>query len=174
MSTSPSSPIELTSDEKYDLLENLGQLQNLEHLGSIAQSLALLAEAGGPTTARQQYRTSQNLVTEVAPTPVAEVAVSANDSEITFSDGRTVPTAAVRALTAYDETTWAGALLPEARAAVAYVVLNSVEVETEPVLRTNYPFCLAPNPVKGDPSSPCIKRTEHGGHHQNNEDQVWL
>lgn len=170
MSTEPSQPIELTSDQKYQLLEDLSQLQ---HLSSIAQSLRLLAEAGPQTTAESLYREAKGVVSTMATPPVAEVPTAANDKEITLPDGRTVPTATVRALTEYDETVWAGALIPEARAAIAYVVLNAVSQETEPVLRTNYPFCLAANPVKGDTASPCIKRADHNGTHQNNNDEVW-
>lgn len=105
--------------------------------------------------------------------PTTEIPTGADGDDIIFSDGRSVPAKAVRALTEYNEGVWQGAVVPEARAAVAYVVLSAVETEKLPVLRTNYPFCLEPNPSELASDSPCILRSGHRTKHADNNDGVW-
>lgn len=154
----------VTPSEKFRLLDDLS---------TIAQSLDRLAEAG-LTTPQQVF--NQQVTAPTPEIPQSEVPAQGNDTEIVLPDGRSVPTAAVRALAEYAETTWPDSVLPEARAAVAYTVLSAVETEkeeqAEPVLRTNYPFCLEPNP---DPlESPCILRADHRAQkHADNNDGTW-
>lgn len=143
---------------------------NLLHFDRIAQSLETLAEQFVPTTATPPASGTPQ-PTQIA--PVTEVAVQGNDTEITLPDGRTVPTKVIRALAEYDNTTWPGAVTPEARAAIAHVVIKTIESDQEPVLRTNYPFCLNDDPRIREKSSPCIKRADHRGKHQDNNDGVW-
>jgi hypothetical protein len=158
----------VTPSEKYRLLDDLS---------TIAQSLDRLAEQG-PTTPLSVFNqtvTSPAMI-ELTEIPPSEVPAQGNDTEIVLPDGRTVPTAAVRALAVYGDTTWPDAVRPEARAAVVWTVLSAVETEKEeakePVLRTNYPFCLEPNP---DPlESPCILRADHRSpKHADNNDGTW-
>ena len=104
---------------------------------------------------------------------MSELPVAANNEVISLADGRAVPTAVIRALDVYDTTIWPGALLPEARAAIAHVVINVVEADKEPVLRTKYPFCLEPNPGNLSYESPCILKAGHNTKHQDNNDGVW-
>ncbi len=165
MSQEQSRPIELTSYELSNLLQNLDQLQHLEHLGSLAQSLDRLVEAGGLTT--------QPPASEQSSPPTSEIPTGAENDLIVLPDGRAVPSAVVRALTEYNETVWPGALLPEARAAIAHVVIREIEGNQEPVLRTNYPFCLDPNPGGQSYDSPCVLRSGHHGKHRDNNDGTW-
>lgn len=137
----------------------------LEHL---AQSLGHLVEAGVPTTQAQASEQAQS----VTP-PQTEIPTAAKDGHIILPDGRSVPADVIRALTEYNEGVWPGALLPEARAAVAHVVIRTIEGNQEPVLRTNYPFCLDPNPGGRSYESPCILRADHSGKHRDNDDGVW-
>lgn len=165
MSRETPEPLALTSDQKYDLLE---AIEHLKFLEPIAQSLSTLAEAGRSTTPQQPSEP------ERPPVPQSEVPARATPEEITLPDGRTVPTNVVSALAEYDAGTWPGSVLPEARAAVASVVIREVEKNEKPALRTDYPFCLDEAETQGvDSGSPCIKRSGHPGKHQDNNDGVW-
>lgn len=144
--------------------------QALSLLESIDQSLKTLAEqSSGSITPNLVF--NQTVVGETE-YPKSEIAVHGSPEEITLPDGRTAPTEAVQALAKYDEEVWPGAVIPEARASVVHAVLKASEIENDiPVLRTNYPFCLDPNPSGID--SPCIKRSGHRGKHQDNNDGTW-
>jgi hypothetical protein len=161
MSQDPDEPFELTRDQKYDLLEAIDHLKFLE---PIAQSLSTLVEQERLTTTQSPPQPSE------PEKPQSEIPAGASGGHILLADGRSAPAVAVRALTEYDAT-WPGSVIPEARAAVAYAVLSAVEESKEPVLRTNYPFCLDPSPDTLD--SPCIKRADHRGKHQDNNDGTW-
>ena len=164
MSQDPPEPFEVTPDQKYDMLEAIDHLKFLE---PIALSLQTLVEAGGLTT----QPSASNDEPKPQPPPT-ELPADANPIELTLPDGRTVPTKVIRALAEYDESVWPGALDPMARASVASVVINTIKADEQPALRTNYPFCLD-NPEDIDNDSPCIKRAEHPGKHQDNNDGVW-
>lgn len=154
----------MTSQEQVDLED---AIQHLKYLEPIAQSLSTLAA--------QERLTTPQLVSNVEPEvirPISEIATAANPEVVTLPDGRTVPTSVIQALTAYDANVWPGALVPEARAAVASVVLREVKSDEVPALRTNYPFCLD-DPEEASNDSPCIKRAEHNGKHQDNNDGTW-
>lgn len=169
MSQDPPEPLMLTSDQKYDLLEAIDQLQFLKHLEPIAQSLQTLAEQERSTTPQQASEPGRSWTLEP---PVAEVPAEANPIELTMPDGRKVPTKVIRALAEYDESVWPGALDPKARASVAALVIQQIKSDEPPPLSTNYPFCLDdPENVSND--SPCIKRAEHPGKHQDNNDGTW-
>lgn len=134
-----------------------------DHLEQIAQSLA--RREGVESTTAPPARSNP---------PQSEMPVKADPNEMVFSDGRTVPTKVVQALTEFDNSVWPGALLPEARASVASVVIRVVEENLAPVMRTSYPFCLDEAATKGvDRGSPCIKRSGHKGQHQDNDYGVW-
>lgn len=152
-----------------DQLSQLSQLDQLKHLDRIAQSLEILASRDELTTEIPPQ--SGETLEPVRNNPMSEIPVQGDDKEIILPDGRTVPTNVVRALTEYNETTWPGALMPEARAAIAHVVIKAVAGDQKPVLRTNYPFCLNDDAPLID--SPCIKRSGHPGRHQDNNDGVW-
>lgn len=137
----------------------------LEHL---ARSLDHLGAAGALTTQPPANEQAQS----VEP-PKTEIPTAAEDGHIILPDGRSVPAEVVRALTEYNEGVWPGALLPEARAAIAHVVIRTIEGNQEPVLRTNYPFCLEPNPGGHSYESPCVLRADHSGKHRDNDDGVW-
>lgn len=163
MSQDPSEPLTLSSDQKYDLLEAIDHLKFLE---PIAQSLSTLVE-GRPTTEQQPNSEPQTRLL-----PPTEIPSEGTPERIVLPDGREVPTNVVRALAEYDETTWPGALYPEARASVASLVISTMKEYAVPALRTNYPFCLDdPEVVAND--SPCIKRADHRGKHQDNNDGTW-
>jgi hypothetical protein len=163
MSQEPSEPFTVTSEQKYEILEALDHLQHLE---GIDQSLKLLAEAAQSTTAQPPSSEQPKVL------PPAEIAAEANPERVVLPDGREVPTAVIQALHEYDASVWPGALLPEARASVASAVLRAAKGAEVAVLRTNYPFCLDdPEAVKND--SPCIKRADHPGKHQDNNDGTW-
>lgn len=164
MSQDPPEPLLLSSDQKYDLLE---AIDHLKHLESIAQSLQTLASGAGASTTLQQGESPVN-----NEPPRTELPADANPVEMTLPDGRKVPTKVIRALAEYDESVWPGALDPMARAAVASVVIGVIKDDEPPALATNYPFCLDdPEDVHND--SPCIKRVEHAGKHQDNNDGTW-
>lgn len=159
--------------EENDLMaRNTKSLDRMDHsLDLIAQSLVHLAEAGRLTT--QPSAPAEQLRQANVTAPQSEIPVGANNDVVQLGDGRSVPTSVIRALDEYDTATWPGALLPEARAAVAHVVINVVEADKEPVLRTKYPFCLDPNPGGLTYESPCILRADHPGKHADNNDGVW-
>jgi hypothetical protein len=149
------------------LLENL---QFLNELQGIAQSLdRLLEQASAPTMHVPGNEPTPQPVVE----PQTEIPASATADQIILPDGRSVPSAVVRALAEYDENVWAGALNPKARAAIAHVVIKTLDGDQQPVLRTNYPFCLDPNPGNLSYESPCILRADHPGKHRDNNDGVW-
>ena len=139
---------------------------NLDHL---VQYLVLRAGLAAQTTPGQAPGERQATVTN----PPSEMPVAANNDVVSLGDGRSVPTAVIRALDEYDTATWPGALLPEARAAIAHVVINVVESDKEPVLRTKYPFCLEPNPANLSYESPCILKAGHPLKHKDNNDGEW-
>lgn len=158
-------PLDLEGYSPEEVQKQLARSLHLieDHLGQTAQSLARLE--GVESTTAQSSKSSP---------PQSEMPVQANPNEIIFADGRTVPAKAVQALAEYDRSVWPGAVLPEARASVASVVIRVVEENAVPVLRTSYPFCLDDAEVKGvDSGSPCIKRSGHKGQHQDNNDGVW-
>lgn len=150
-------------------LESLKSLEYLSALPEIAQSLAHLLETSAPTTPVPGNEATLPPVVE----PPTEIPASAEADTIILPDGRTAPAAVVRALAEYDENVWPGALNPKARAAVAHVVIQTIEGNLEPVLRTNYAFCLDPNPGGLSYESPCILRAEHPGKHRDNNDGTW-
>lgn len=159
---------DLTDHSDHSLsVRNALSLDRMDHnLNRIAQSLQTLVAEARSTTPQQAGSAAS---TEVPP---AELPAEASPTELTLPDGRKVPTKVVRALAEYDEATWPGALDPRARASVASVVLGVVQGDTPPPLSTNYPFCLDdPENVSND--SPCIKRVEHPGKHQDNNDGTW-
>lgn len=141
------------------------------YLDQIAQSLALLVERSEPITPTPGPYV-ENETKEIF-NPVTEIPVEGNPEEIILPDGRRAPAKVVRALTEYAETTWPGVMVPEARAAIAHLVIATMEDEKQPALRTNYPFCLDDNKDVREKSSPCIKRSGHRGKHQDNNDGVW-
>lgn len=152
------------------LFENtLGNLQFLSELQGIAQSLALLLETTEQTTPAPGNEPTPQPIVE----PLTEIPVSAENDTIVLPDGRAVPASVVRALAEYDAGVWAGALNPKARAAVAHVVIQAIDGDKQPVLRTNYPFCLDPNPGNLNYESPCVLRADHPGKHRDNNDGVW-
>ena len=160
--------------ETKDMSERELQEANAQSLDSMDSALWRIVQCletrtpSEPTTA-----TPESAETPRTPDskPLSEVAVSAVNDVIYLADGRTASADAVRALTEYDNT-WPGCVIPEARAVVTYVVTKSIEENQEPVLRTNYAFCLEPNPIEGD--SPCILHASHGQRkHQDNNDGVW-
>lgn len=145
-------------------------LRFLGHLQDVAESLGLLLETTQLTT--QQQASEQKLQPSVEP-PRSEIPAAADGDYIVMPDGRSVPAGIVRALTEYNEGVWPGAVLPEARAAIAHVVIKEIEGNQEPVLRTTYPFCLNPNPGNLSYESPCVLRADHPGKHRDNNDGVW-
>lgn len=153
-------------DKMQPMLENLKFLSELQ---GIAQSLGHLLEASAQTTLVPGNEPTLQPVVE----PQTEIPASVEVGRIVLPDGRSVPVEVVRALAEYDENVWEGALNPKARAAVAHVVIKTIEGDQQPVLRTNYPFCLDPNPAQLSYESPCIKRADHPGQHQDNNDGVW-
>lgn len=157
---------------EYDLsLRNTLSLDRMDHnLDRLVLSLDRLVEAVRTTP---QSAPSEQPRQASVQKPESEMPVSANNDAISLADGRSVPTSVIRALDEYDTTTWPGALLPEARAAIAHVVINVVEADKEPVLRTKYPFCLDPNPANLSYESPCILKAGHLTKHQDNNDGVW-
>jgi hypothetical protein len=175
--TSPDEPTyeypDLTEHSEQSLRQmTTKSLHRLDHnMDRIARYLGRLAESSESTTpgSAPGEPPRQGSVAN----PPSEMPVSANNDVVTLADGRCVPTTVIRALDEYDITTWPGALLPEARAAVAHVVINVVEQGMEPVLRTSYPFCLDPNPSNAAYESPCILRADHTGKHHDNNDGVW-
>lgn len=140
---------------------------NLDHL---VQFLVHQAGVAAPITPGQVLGERQATVTN----PPSEMPVAANNDVVSLGDGRSVPTAVIRALDEYDTATWPGALLPEARAAIAHVVINVIEADKEPVLRTNYPFCLDPNPANLSYESPCVLKAGHPLKHKDNNDGEWM
>lgn len=158
---------DLTDHSDHSLsVRNALSLDRMDHnLNRIAQSLQTLVVEGRSTTQQPAASASQEV-------PPAELPAEANPVELTMPDGRKVPTKVVRALADYDEAIWPGALDPRARASVAAVILGVVKGDEPPALATNYPFCLDdPENVSND--SPCIKRAEHRGLHQDNNDGTW-
>lgn len=149
------------------LMENL---RSLAHLQDVAESLRLLLETTQQTTPVQPSDPTQQPSVEP---PRSEIPAGADGDFIVLPDGRSVPSSIVRALTEYNEGVWPGAVLPEARAAIASVVIREIEGNQAPVLRTSYPFCLDPNPGNLSYESPCILRADHPGKHHDNNDGVW-
>lgn len=169
-STSSHQTTSPTSQTQPELaLESLKSLEYLQCLPEIAQSLAHLLESSAPTTPVPGNETTPQSVVE----PLTEIPSGAESDRVVFADGRSVPAAVIRALSEYDDRVWPGALLPKARAAIAHVVIKTVEGNQEPVLRSNYPFCLEPNPSGLSYDSPCVLRAEHSGVHHDNNDGVW-
>lgn len=163
---------DLTDHSDHSIsVRNALSLDRMDHnLNEIAQSLRTLASRAVESTTPQQASGPGSSWT-VEP-PKTELPADANPEEMTFPDGRKVPTKVVKALADYDESIWPGAVDPVARASVAAVVLGVIKGDEPPALATNYPFCLD-DPKDIDTSSPCIKRADHKGTHQDNDYGTW-
>ena len=139
----------------------------LTSLERIARSLETIAE----TKVEKKEVEVEEVTPTMQPWPKTELPVEGNDKEIVLPDGRRAPSKVVRALAEYDSKVWPGALIPNARAAVAHLVISTMEEDLEPVLRTRYPFCLSPNPDSLE--SPCVLRADHRSKHRDNNDGTW-
>lgn len=171
-SSSPSPETSSPSSTNYSLHDPIGLRQLLSPLKHLSR-LETIEDYLDQFLAHQGEEQSTTPRQAKVPNPTSEMPVSANNDEVTLSDGRSVPTTVIKALDEYDTATWPGALLPEARAAIAHVVINVIEAGQEPVLRTNYPFCLEPNPANLTYESPCVLRAGHNTRHRDNNDGDW-